>query len=307
MSWDIESLETMLDFIRWGASRFTAEGLFFGHGTDNALDESAALVLHALNLQHDLPPAYLQSRLTTHEKELVLELFQRRVNERVPAAYLTNKTNFAGLSFYVDENVLVPRSPIAELIENGFEPWVDPERVVRVLDMCSGSGCIGIACAYSFPEAKVDLVDVSPQAIHVAEKNIHQHRLQDRVSAIQSDLFASLNENRYDIIVSNPPYVSSSEMQALPQEYHQEPVLGLEAGTAGLDIVIPLLQQASSYLKPDGIIVVEVGLSDEALQKRFPQVPFLWLEFERGGEGVFMLTAEQLTEYRSIFYADEKS
>jgi len=301
MSWDIESLETMLDFIRWGASRFTAEGLFFGHGTDNALDESAALVLHALNLQHDLPPAYLQSRLTAHEKGLILELFQRRVNERVPAAYLTNHASFSGLSFYVDESVLVPRSPIAELIENGFEPWVDPERVVRVLDMCSGSGCIGIACAYSFPEAKVDLVDVSPQAIHVAEKNIRQHRLQDRVSAIQSDLFTSLDENRYDIIVSNPPYVSSSEMQALPQEYHQEPALGLEAGTAGLDIVIPLLQQASSYLKPSGIIVVEVGLSDEALQKRFPQVPFLWLEFERGGEGVFMLTAEQLVEYAPNF------
>lgn len=307
MSWDTDSLETMLDFIRWGASRFTAEGLFFGHGTDNALDESAALVLHALNLQHHLPPAYLQSRLTTQEKGLVLELFQRRVYERVPAAYLTNKAIFAGLSFYVDENVLVPRSPIAELIENGFEPWVDPERVVRVLDMCTGSGCIGIACAYSFPEAEVDLVDVSPQAIHVAEKNIGQHNLRDRVNAIHSDLFASLDENRYDIIVSNPPYVSHSEMQALPQEYHQEPALGLEAGAVGLDIVTPLLQQASSYLKPDGIMVVEVGLSDEALQKQFPQVPFLWLEFERGGEGVFMLTAKQLVEYRSIFYANNKS
>ncbi len=304
MNWDSESLETILDYIRWGASRFTAEGLFFGHGTDNALDESAALVLHALNLSHDLPPAYLQSRVTTEEKKRILKLFQRRVEERFPAAYLTNKAIFAGLPFYVDENVLVPRSPIAELIENGFQPWIDPDRVVRVLDMCTGSGCIGIACAYSFPQAEIDLVDISPEAIRVAEKNISQHGLQDRVTAIQSDLFSSLDDKTYDIIVSNPPYVSRSEMQELPQEYRNEPALGLEAGDAGLDVVIPILQQASSYLQPDGIMVAEVGLSADALQERFPQVPFLWLEFERGGEGVFMLTADQLVEYKSIFCAD---
>ncbi len=301
MNWDTESLETLLDFIRWGASRFGTEGLFFGHGTDNALDESTFLVLHALNLQHDLPHLYLHSRLTADEKAAVMELFKRRVNERLPAAYLTNNAIFAGLSFYVDESVLVPRSPIAELIENCFQPWIDPERVIKVLDMCAGSGCIGIACAYSFPEAEVDMVDVSPEAVRVAERNIRQHGLLDRVSAIQSDLFTSLDDKKYDIIVSNPPYVSSSEMRELPREYLNEPALGLEAGDAGLDIVIPLLQRASSYLKPDGIIVIEVGLSAEALQERYPQVPFLWLEFERGGEGVFMLTADQLEEYRSFF------
>jgi ribosomal protein L3 glutamine methyltransferase len=173
--------------------------------------------------------------------------------------------------------------------------------------MCTGSGCIGIACAYSFPQAEVELVDISPEAIRVAEKNIDQHGLQGRVRAIQSDLFKSLDDKKYDIIVSNPPYVSSSEMHILPQEYRNEPALGLAAGDAGLDIVVPLLQQASSYLKPDGIMVAEVGLSAEALQERFPRVPFLWLEFERGGEGVFKLTAEQLVEYKSIFSADEDS
>ena len=301
MSWDTKSLETMLDYIRWGASRFTAEGLFFGHGTDNALDESAALVLHALHLGQDLPPTYLQSRLTREEKAAIVALFKRRVEQRVPASYLTNEAMFAGLSFYVNEHVLVPRSPIAELIENGFEPWINPERVTSVLDLCTGSGCIGIACAYSFPEAKVDLVDISPEAIEVAERNIQQHGMSGQVRAIQSDLFNSLDQNRYDIIVSNPPYVSHSEMQELPPEYKCEPALGLEAGNAGLDIVTPLLQQASSYLKPDGIMVVEVGLSAEALQSRYPRVPFLWLDFERGGEGVFMLTAGQLLQYQSIF------
>lgn len=304
MSRDSASLETILDFIRWGASRFAAEGLFFGHGTDNALDESANLVLHALNLQHDLPDAYLQARLTPEEKARVLDLFQRRMDERLPAAYLTGEAIFAGLPFYVNRDVLVPRSPIAELIENGFQPWIDPESVIRVLDMCTGSGCIGIACAYSFPQAGVDLVDVSSEAIRVAERNIQQHDLQGRVTAIESDLFESMQEARYDIIVSNPPYVSRSEMQTLPQEYLNEPTLGLEAGAAGLDIVIPLLQQASSYLQPDGIIVVEVGLSAATLQERYPQVPFLWLEFERGGEGVFMLTAEQLLQYRPVFLED---
>jgi ribosomal protein L3 glutamine methyltransferase len=303
MDWDIEQLETIEDLIRWGASCFDSEGVFFGHGTDNALDESAALVLHALNLQYDLPAASLKNRPNDKEKLEALELLRRRVDERLPAAYITNKMYFAGLPFYVDERVLVPRSPIAELIENSFVPWINPDSVVRVLDMCSGSGCIGIACAYSFPQADVDLVDISSEAILVAEKNIQDHGLQNRVNAIQSDLFASLDENGYDIIVSNPPYVSNIEMQDLPEEYLKEPALGLEAGDTGLDIVIPLLQQASSYLKPGGIIVVEVGLSADALQERFPRVPFLWLEFEHGGEGVFMLTADQLLEYRSVFCA----
>lgn len=303
MNGDMDALETIEDFIRWGASCFDDNGLFYGHGTDNALDESAALVFHVLNLQYDLPAEYLQNRPTDQEKSAILKLFHQRVDKRQPLAYLTNTAYFAGLQFYVDENVLVPRSPIAELIENGFVPWIDPERVTKVLDMCTGSGCIGIACAYSFPQAEVDLVDISPEAIRVAEKNIQQHEVQERVTAIQSDLFTSLDEKKYDIIVSNPPYVTSAEMDNLPQEYHQEPALGLEAGDAGLDIVIPLLQQASSYLHPDGIIVVEVGLSAHALQERFPQVPFLWLEFERGGEGVFMLTADQLSEYRTIFCA----
>jgi ribosomal protein L3 glutamine methyltransferase len=305
MNWDVEPLETIQDLIRWGASRFTAEGLFFGHGTDNALDESAALVFHALNLQYDIPAEFLQSKPSDEEKAVILDLFKRRINERLPSAYLTNKTYFAGLPFYVDERVLVPRSPIAELIENGFQPWIDPERVSRVLDMCTGSGCIGIASAYSFHQAEVDLVDISAEAILVAEKNIQKHGLHERVSAIQSDLYTSLDDKRYDIIVSNPPYVSISEMLALPQEYHKEPALGLEAGDAGLDIVTPLLQQASSYLKPDGIIVVEVGLSADTLQERYSQVPFLWLEFERGGEGVFLLTADQLLEYRPFFCVDE--
>lgn len=304
MNGDIGALETIEDFIRWGASGFDANGLFYGHGTDNALDESTALVFHALNLQYDLPVEYLQNRPTDQEKTVILDLFQRRISGRQPAAYLINKAYFAGLQFYVDERVLVPRSPIAELIENGFVPWIEPERVTKVLDMCTGSGCIGIACAYSFPQAEVDLVDISPEAVGVAEKNIQRHEVQDRVVAIQSDLFAALDEKKYDIIVSNPPYVTIAEMESLPLEYQQEPALGLEAGDAGLDIVIPLLQQASSYLQPDGIIVVEVGLSADALQERFPRVPFLWLEFERGGEGVFMLTADQLVEYKSIFCAD---
>ena len=303
MNKDMGMLETIEDFIRWGANHFDSNGLFYGHGTDNAMDESVALVFHVLNLQYDIPAEHLQNRLSDQEKTTILELFQRRVDERKPAAYLTNTAYFTGLPFYVDESVLVPRSPIAELIDTGFAPWIDPERVTAILDVCTGSGCIGIACAYSFPGAAVDLVDISPQAIRVANKNIQQHGLQERVMAIQSDLFAVLDDKRYDIIVSNPPYVSSSEMLDLPQEYHQEPALGLEAGDAGLDIVIPFLQQASSYLKPDGIIVVEVGLSSDALQERFPQVPFLWLEFEHGGEGVFMLTADQLLEYRSVFCA----
>lgn len=298
---ETEALQTIRDFVRWGASRFNEAGLFFGHGTDNALDEAMVLVLHALSLSYDLPPAYFDARLDRSEREEVFELFRRRVEERLPAAYLTNDALFCGLHFYVNEHVLVPRSPIAELIEGHFQPWIEPGSVGRVLDLCTGSGCIAIATAYAFPEASVDAVDISPEALEVAQINIERHGLEGSVEAVESDLFSGLKGRRYDLIVSNPPYVGREEMQGLPDEYHQEPALGLESGELGLDIVVRILREASEYLEPGGVLVVEVGNSDEALAARFPEVPFVWLEFELGGHGVFLLTADQLNEYQSVF------
>ena len=301
MTADTDSLLTLRDFIRWGASRFNEAGLFFGHGTDNALDESVVLVLHALHLPSDLPVQYLDARLTLDERERVLDLLTRRVEERLPAAYLTHDAVFAGLHFFVNENVLVPRSPIAELIETGFSPWLDENSVGRVLDLCTGSGCIAIGCAYAFPDASVDAVDISPAALDVARINVNRHHLEQRVEVIQSDLFEALKGRRYELIVSNPPYVSEAEMAELPDEYQREPALGLEAGFDGLDIVSTILREAAEHLEPDGILVVEVGNSVEALIERYPLVPFLWLDFERGGHGVFLLTADQLNEYQSEF------
>lgn len=301
---DSEDLRTLRDLMRWGASRFAEAGLGFGHGLGGALDEAVYLTLHALHLPPDTDASWFGARVTAVEREAVLSLLRRRIDERRPAAYLTEEAWFAGLPFYIDPRVLVPRSPIAELIEQRFEPWLGPERVRRVLDMGTGSGCLGIACAYVFPEAEVDLVDISPEALAVAEINIARHDLHERVQAVRSDLFAALAGRRYDLIVSNPPYVDREDMTDLAQEYRHEPELGLVAGEQGLDVVLPMLAQAAEHLNPGGLLVVEVGNSAAALSERLPQCPFTWLDFERGGLGVFAMTREQLLEspcdYRNV-------
>jgi ribosomal protein L3 glutamine methyltransferase len=299
----LTTLSTIRDYIRWGASRFTEAGIVFGHGTATALDEAAALVLHTIYQPYNLPEAYLETVLTLKERQDVIDIIDRRIIERKPAAYLTHEAIFAGLPFYVDERVLVPRSPIAELIEQRFDPWVDEDQVERILDLCTGSACIAIACAYAFPEAYVDAVDLSADALAVAEMNVAKHRLDDTVTLYQSDLFNELPDQRYDIIVSNPPYVSHAEWEQLPAEFRAEPDMGFKGGESGLDIVLRILVEAGRYLTEQGILIVEVGSSAETLQYTFPDVPFYWLDFERGGDGVFLLTAEQVNQYHELFLA----
>jgi ribosomal protein L3 glutamine methyltransferase len=291
-------LKTIRDYIRVATSRFNAAGLYYGHGTDNAWDEAIALILHSLHLPHDINPAILDARLTPDERKKLGALIDSRVEKKIPVPYLTHEAWFAGLPYYVDERVLIPRSPIAELIENQFIPWVEPESVYHILDVCTGSGCIAIACAKAFPDAQIDASDISTEALAVAKINVLRHGVEDQVELIESDLLCTLPPKQYDIIVSNPPYVSTEEMFNLPEEYLQEPKLGLAAGEEGLDFALRILKDAHKYLKPHGILIVEVGNSEYALAEKFPGIPFTWLEFERGGGGVFMLTAEQLFENR---------
>jgi ribosomal protein L3 glutamine methyltransferase len=268
--------------------------LHYGHGTANARDEAAALIWHALRLPRHPTAARLRRRATPAQRQRLQALVARRIAERVPAVYLTHRCWFAGLEMYVDERVLIPRSPLAELIEHRFAPWIDAAQVRRVVDVGTGSGCIAIACARAFPRARVDAVDISGPALQVACRNIRRHRLTRRVHAIKSDHFCALPTGAYDIIVSNPPYVGRSELAALPPEYRHEPAAALAAGADGLDAVRVILRDAPRYLRSGGILVVEVGNTEARVRERFAQLPFTWLQFARGGGGVFLLTREQL-------------
>lgn len=296
-------LSTIIDFIRFGASRFGAAGLTFGHSYDNALDEATQLVLHALHLPHDLNPTFGQARLTSEEKLDVLQLFERRIEERIPACYLTGEAWFAGLSFLSDPRALVPRSPIAELIEAGYEPWLGGREVHRVLDLCTGSGCIGIATAVYQPNWQVDLVDLSEDALALANENIERFQMDERVQAIQSDLFAALDGQRYELIVSNPPYVTLDEVAALPEEYAYEPELGLRAGDDGLDLALRILRDAPNYLSDNGLLICEVGESERALVQLLPEVPFAWVEFKVGQMGIFVVERGDLVAHAATIKA----
>lgn len=292
-----EVLQTPIDFIRYGISCASAHALYYGHGTDNAQDDIWALVLGILRLPVEVDPLLLQGRLIDEEKHRLAVALAARIEQRIPVPYLTHEAYFAGLSFYVDERVLIPRSPMAELIRQQFSPWVDAANVRHVLDLCTGSACIAIACCYAFPNAQVDAVDISQDALAVAEINRCRHGVEEMLNLIESDGFAHLPPTQYDLIVSNPPYVSEVEMQALPPEYLHEPSLALYAKQDGLALVEQILQQAYQHLAPEGILVVEVGNAERALLDAYPHVPFTWIEFESGGEGVFLLTRQQLADH----------
>ena len=291
-------LATLIDFIRYGASRFGAAGLSFGHSHDNALDEATQLVLHALHLPPDLGPAYGQAKLTADEKQEVLALFARRINERIPACYLTGEAWFAGLSFKTDPRALVPRSPIAELIEAGFEPWLGGRDVARALDLCTGSGFIGIATAHYHPHWEVDCVDLSDDALALARENVARLETPN-VRLLKSDLFRDLAGEVYDLIVTNPPYVTHAETDALPPEYSHEPELGLRAGDDGLDLALEILRDAPKHLSENGLLICEVGESERALVALLPEVPFDWVEFKVGQMGIFAVERAALLEHHA--------
>lgn len=296
----IDDLHTLLDMVRWATSRFNDAALYFGHGTDNAWDEAVSLVFQALHLAHTMTSqtgdALFHARLTKSEREKVAELVLKRVQTRMPLPYLTHEAWFCDLPFYVDERVLIPRSPFAELIKKQFQPYVTA-RPTTILDMCTGGGCIAIALAYAFDDATVDAVDISTDALEVADINIQEHQLEQRVYPIHSDLFTQLDGQSYDLIVTNPPYVDAEDMADLPEEYHHEPELALAAGDDGLDLVATMLQQAASFLNDGGWMFVEVGNSEVHMQNRFPELQIEWINFEFGGQGIFAVSKAALTDY----------
>lgn len=296
----VNEMRTLQDMLRWTVSRFNAAGLFYGHGTDNAWDEAVQLVLPTLYLPIDIPANTQEARLTTSERLRIVERVIKRINTRIPIAYLTNKAYFCGLEFYVDERVLIPRSPISELIQNKFQPLLSHEPR-RILDLCTGSGCIGIACAYAFPEAEVDLVDISTDALEVAEINIESHELELQVFPIRSDLLRDLPKDKYDLIVSNPPYVDEEDMNSLPDEFRHEPELGLAAGSDGLKLMRRIIANAPHYLTKEGILICEVGNSMVHVEEQYPELPLTWLDFENGGHGVFMMTYDDLMRVADEF------
>lgn len=301
----IKEMITVRDFIRWGVTQFNQAELVYGHGTENAWDESVNLVLSSLALPPDVDTNVLDARLLVAEKKLIVDRIKRRIDERLPVPYLLNEAWFAGLNFYVDQRAVIPRSPIAELLEDELSPWVEEGNIDSILDLCTGSGCIAITAAITFPQSKVDAVDVSPDALAVAKINVERFGVEENVQLIHSNLFEKLENKRYDVIISNPPYVSRPEYNALPTEYMHEPKISLEAGEDGLDIVRQILAHAEEHLTPTGILIVEVGAAQDLLEAYYPGVPFTWLQFERGGEGVFLLTAEELREYRHLLVNDK--
>ena len=293
----VEDLRTAQDFWRWAASRFSEHDLFYGHGTVNAWDEAGALVMQSLELPHHYIEAIGPCRLTRSERQLIAERAAERINSRRPLPYITGKAYFCNLEFIVDERVLIPRSPIAELIQNRFQPWLGDREPERILDLCCGSACIAIACAQAFPDARIDASDISGDALDVAEQNVAAYQLEEQVALIQSDGLTELAGEQYDLIVCNPPYVDAEDFASVPPEYQHEPALALESGEDGLDFVRRLLNEAANFLTPGGLLICEVGNSMRHVMEQFPQVPFTWLEFEHSDDGVFLISREELRQY----------
>ena len=290
-------LHTFRDLLRFSVSRFNEAGLFFGHGSSNAYDEAAYLILHTLHLPPDQMETFLDARLTNMEISQVLGIVKRRALEKIPAAYLTHEAWLGDFSFYVDKRVLIPRSFIAELLREQLSPWVsDPSSVHSVLDLCTGSGCLSILLAHAFENATIDATDISDEALEVANKNVEDYDLNPRVHLLQSDLFGALEGRLYDLIISNPPYVNAESMASLPEEYRHEPRSALASGNDGLEATKEILKRAADYLTNEGMLIVEIGHNRAALEESFPQTPFTWLETSAGDGFVFMLTRDHLPQ-----------